>query len=141
MKRDLRFERFLKHPPERIWKALTDPQALAGWYMENDFRPVVGHRFQFRTEAGPGFDGILHCQVMVVEEPYRLAYTFRGGRFLERETLVTWTLTRQHGGTLLRLEHTGFTGFSTIAMSFIIGFGWWRFLKQLPAFLDTVKHH
>ena len=50
MKRDLKFDRFYPHPPDRVWKALTDPQALARWYMDNDFQPVVGHRFQFRTE-------------------------------------------------------------------------------------------
>lgn len=139
MKRDIRFERFLKHPPERVWKALTDSQALDKWYMQNNFRPVVGHRFEFRTDSGPGFDGILHCQVTVVEEPYRLSYTFKGGRFLERETIVTWTLTPQDGGTLLRLEHTGFTGLGAAAMSFVIGFGWRRFLNKLPDFLDIVN--
>ena len=56
MKNALIYERFLKHPPERVWKALTDRGWLAEWYMPDDFQPVVGHRFQFRTAPAPGFD-------------------------------------------------------------------------------------
>ncbi|MBE0690020.1 MAG: SRPBCC domain-containing protein, partial [Anaerolineae bacterium] len=53
MKRDLKFERFYPHPPERVWKALTDPAALASWYMANDFKLEVGHKFTFHTDPGP----------------------------------------------------------------------------------------
>ncbi len=137
MKRDLKFERFLKHPPERVWKALTDPKALATWYMENNFQPVVGHRFQFRTDPGPGFDGVLYGEVVQVEVPHKLVYTFRGG-FMKHETTVTWTLALQDGGTLLRLEHTGFTGLTDMAVSFIIGYGWGKFLANLPGALDSL---
>jgi predicted enzyme related to lactoylglutathione lyase len=40
MKRDLRFEVFLPHPPEKVWRALTDPRAIAQWLMENDFAAI-----------------------------------------------------------------------------------------------------
>lgn len=134
MKRDLKYERFYPHPPERVWKALTDPQALADWYMPNDFRPVVGHRFRFQTDPAPGFDGLLYCEVVQVDAPHTLAYTFRGGT-MQNKTLVTWTLTAQDGGTLLRLEHTGFTGLSDVAVAGIIDSGWQGFLARLPATL------
>jgi uncharacterized protein YndB with AHSA1/START domain len=139
MKRDLKYERFYQHPPERVWKALTDSQALEAWFMANDFQAVVGHRFQLRTEPGPGFDGVLYCEVVLVDAPRELAYTFRGGMML-RETLVTWTLIPQVGGTLLRLEHTGFTGLRDTAISGILDFGWRRFLRRLPGVLDTLAH-
>ena len=35
---------------EKVWSALTDSSKLAKWVMENDFKPVVGHRFQFRMQ-------------------------------------------------------------------------------------------
>ncbi|MCC6614826.1 MAG: SRPBCC domain-containing protein [Anaerolineae bacterium] len=137
MKRDLKFERFYPHPPERVWKALTDPDALAAWYMTNDFKPEVGHKFTFHTDPGPGFDGTLNCEVILVDAPHELIYSFIGG-FMKRKTTVRWLLIAQEGGTLLRLEHTGFTGLTDAAVSFIIGSGWGRFLAQLPPLLDRL---
>ena len=80
MKRDLAFEVVYPHPVERVWRALTDRAALAEWPMANDFEPRVGHRFQFRTRPAPGFDGIVRCEVVTLEEPRRLAYTWQGAR-------------------------------------------------------------
>lgn len=57
---------------------------------------------------------------------------------LRRETTVTWTLTPGDGGTHLLLEHTGFTGLSDAAVSFILGYGWQKFLRNLPALLDRL---
>jgi uncharacterized protein YndB with AHSA1/START domain len=138
MTRDLRFERFLRHPPERVWHTLTDSRALAEWYMANDFLPVVGRRFTFRTDPGPGFDGILRGTVLQVDPPRRLVYTFIGGS-MRHETRVSWTLSSKDGGTLLRLEHTGFTGLADISVSFVLGFGWQRFLRNLPALLARLE--
>ena len=138
MKRDLKFERYYPHPPERVWEALTDRNALAQWYMDNDFEPNVGYQFQFKTEPGPGFNGVLSGEVILADAPHQLVYTFIGGT-MKHKTTVTWTLNRQGGGTLLRLEHTGFTGLSDIAISLVLGFGWRRFLKRLPGFLGQLK--
>jgi uncharacterized protein YndB with AHSA1/START domain len=139
MKRDLVYERFYKHPPERVWKALTDPTWLAAWYMANDFQPVVGHKFTFRTAPVPEarFDGVLYCEVTLVDAPHKLIYTFIGG-YMERKTTVTWTLTPQDGGTLLRLEHTGFTGLTDVAVSSILDSGWQQFLLGIDAVLEKI---
>jgi len=87
MTRDLRFEIVYPHPPERVWRALTDPRALADWLIDNDSEPRAGHRFQFRTRPAPGFDGVVRCEVVEVEAPYRLAYTWLGGS-MRRPTTV-----------------------------------------------------
>jgi uncharacterized protein YndB with AHSA1/START domain len=44
----LRFERRLDHPVERVWRALTEPSELMGWWgdAEIDLRP--GGRFRVR---------------------------------------------------------------------------------------------
>jgi uncharacterized protein YndB with AHSA1/START domain len=102
--------------------------------MPNTFRAEVGHRFTFRTQPAPGFDGLLHCEVLLVEPPQRLVYSFRGG-WMDRETVVTWTLIAQAGGTLLRLEHTGFTALSDPAIRIILESGWGTFLPRLDALL------
>jgi uncharacterized protein YndB with AHSA1/START domain len=72
MKKKIRVETVYPHPPERVWKALTDSDAIADWLMPNDFKPELGHRFQFKTRPRPGFNGIVDCQVIEVDEPHRL---------------------------------------------------------------------
>ncbi|MFG2056081.1 SRPBCC domain-containing protein [Micromonospora sp. NPDC048930] len=100
-------DQFLAHPPTKVWQALTDSDLLARWLMPNDFRPVPGHRFTFRTTPRPdqGFDGLVHCELLELDEPHRLRWSWRGGRL---DTVVTWTLVPEGRGTRLFLEHAGF---------------------------------
>lgn len=56
--------RMISPPPERVWRALTDPDELEAWLMENDVEPRVGHRFQFRDEPKPGWRGVVDCEVL-----------------------------------------------------------------------------
>jgi uncharacterized protein YndB with AHSA1/START domain len=90
---------------ERVWLALTDSKTLAKWVMDNDFKPVVGHKCQFRTEPSKWWNGIVDSEVLVVDEPNKLSYTWITG--VERTT-VTWTLKEVDETTHLHLEHTGF---------------------------------
>ncbi|MFI7430624.1 SRPBCC domain-containing protein [Micromonospora sp. NPDC049836] len=100
-------DQFLAHPPRKVWRALTDSDLLARWLMPNDFRPVPGHRFTFRTTPRPrqGFDGVVHCEVLELDEPRRLRWAWRGGRL---DTVVSWSLVPEGRGTRLFLEHSGF---------------------------------
>ena len=74
---------------EKVWSALTDSSKLAKWIMENDFKPDVGHRFQFRTQPTEWWNGIIEGEVLIVDAPHRLSYTWASGG--EKHT-VTWTL-------------------------------------------------
>lgn len=137
MSHSILLDRVYPHPPERVWHALTNSAALAAWLMPNDFVPEVGHRFQFRTAALPGFNGIVDCEVTLVEPLRRLAYTWQGGP-LRRPTLVTWTLEAIPGGTHLRLEQAGFTGAGGWFVRVILRQGWQDLLAHaLPQWLDT----
>ncbi len=100
----------LPHPPAKVWRALTDPALLGAWLMKNDFRPVVGHRFTFRAPPMQDWDGTVDCEVLEVQEPERLSYSWRGGPASSRiDTTVTWTLAPgAAGGTHLVLDHAGF---------------------------------
>jgi uncharacterized protein YndB with AHSA1/START domain len=64
-------EREIPHPPEKIWRALTQPHLIEEWLMKNDFRPVVGHRFNLRADWGA-----VDCQVLAVEPNKTLSYTW-----------------------------------------------------------------
>ena len=135
MKRDLLFEVTYPHPPERVWQALTNADALSQWLMPNDFRAIVGHKFQFRTKPAPGFDGIVQCVVLEVSPVSRLVYSWTGGGI---DTQVAWTLTKTATGTHLRLDHTGFKGLRGWMVSQILGKGWRSKIltSNLPALLD-----
>jgi uncharacterized protein YndB with AHSA1/START domain len=99
----------LPYPPEKVWRALTDPELLSAWLMVNDIRPVVGHSFTFKAQPMPGWDGVVQCTVLEAEARKRLRYSWRGGSESARlDSVVTWTLTPTFSGTRLALEHSGF---------------------------------
>ncbi|WP_027084580.1 SRPBCC family protein [Cohnella panacarvi] len=89
----------------KLWSALTDSDQLAKWTLPNDFKPVVGHQFQFRQKPTEYWDGLVEGEVLIVEEPDRLSYTWGTGT--EKHT-VTWTLQDLGDGNVnLHLEQTG----------------------------------
>ena len=69
---DIRRRVLLPHPVPAVWTALTDPDALADWLMPNHFRAEIGHRFLLRTEPRPGFDGVVHAEVVELEPMSRM---------------------------------------------------------------------
>ncbi len=98
-------EREIPHPPEKIWRALTQPHLIEEWLMKNDFKPVVGHRFDLRADWGA-----VDCQVVTVEPNKTLSYTWNVRRddMAGLKSVVTWTLTATNTGTHLRMEQSGF---------------------------------
>lgn len=98
-------ERAIAQPPEKIWRALTQPHLIEAWLMKNDFAPVAGHRFRFRLDPQPGWDGVIACEVLAIEPNRNLSYTWRA---LGLDSVVVWTLTPTDSGTLLRMEQSGF---------------------------------
>jgi uncharacterized protein YndB with AHSA1/START domain len=123
-------EREMPYPPEKIWRALTQPHLLAEWLMKNDFAPAMDHRFTFSGDWGS-----VDCQVMAVEPDRTLAYSWGA---MGLESTVTWTLTPTAAGTRLRMEQVGFRADQEQAYQGA-KFGWQRFfgsLEQILAGLD-----
>jgi uncharacterized protein YndB with AHSA1/START domain len=109
--RSVVIEREFSHPPEKVWRALTQGPLLEEWVMKNDFQPVVGHKFSFRMEPMPQWNGVTDCEVLVVEPHKRLSYTWNasGEEAINGiKTVVTFTLTPTKNGVLLRMEQAGF---------------------------------
>ena len=99
----------LDHPPEKVWRALTEPELLGAWLLPNDIEAEEGRRFTLR--GGPGAP--IDCDVLAAEPPRLLRLSWRGrdqeagGRPLD--TVVTFTLDgTDAGGTRLRIVHSGF---------------------------------
>jgi uncharacterized protein YndB with AHSA1/START domain len=100
-------EREIPHPPEKIWRALTQPHLIEEWLMKNDFKPVVGHRFNLRGDWG----GVLDCEVLAIEPNRTLSYTWNFAHddaAFYLKSVVTFTLTPTSTGTYLRMEQSGF---------------------------------
>jgi uncharacterized protein YndB with AHSA1/START domain len=93
-------EREIPYPPEKIWRALTQPHLIEAWLMKNDFKLAVGHRFNLRADWGA-----VDCEVQTVEPNKTLSYTWDA---FGLGSVVTWTLTPTSGGTHLRMEQSGF---------------------------------
>jgi uncharacterized protein YndB with AHSA1/START domain len=127
----------LKIPIERVWNALTDPAILPTWmfFETDDLQPVVGHKFQFRAKPEIGWPATIDCEVLEVDEPHRLSYTWEV-RDLSHRTQVTWTLTESENGTRLHLEQTGF---ASEAKQEIEGakYGWTHQVDQLQTLLGS----
>ena len=125
--RTLVIERKLTHPASKVWRALTQGALMEEWLMKNDFQPVVGHRFSFRSEPNPHWNGIIECQVLAVEPNQRLSYSWGS---LGLESTVTFTLTPVEGGVLLRMEQSGFRPDQQQAYQGAT-YGWKRFIDSL----------
>ena len=118
--------RDIAHPPEKIWRALTQPHLIEEWLMKNQFKPVVDHRFNLTADWGT-----VDCQVQSVEVNRTLSYTWDTK---DLKSVVIWTLTPTSGGTLLRMEQSGFR---QDQQPYYRGatVGWPRFLDELEQVL------
>ena len=125
--RSLVIERVFPHPPEKLWRALTESPLLAQWLMKNDFEPVVGRKFQFRSEPVPNWNGLIDSEVLIVEPLKRLSYRWSS---LGLDSVVLLTLTPAEGGTHVRLEHSGFRPDQQAAYQGA-NYGWQKFLGGL----------
>jgi uncharacterized protein YndB with AHSA1/START domain len=128
--RTVTVEREIAYPPEKIWRALTQPHLIAEWLMKNDFAPAVGHRFNFSADWG-GLD----CEVLELEPERTLAYSWNG---LGLESVVTWTLTPSGAGTHLRMEQVGFKPGQDQAY-YGARAGWPRFFGKLEQLLAGME--
>jgi len=117
----------IQAPPEKVWRHVTDPRKLAGWFMPNDFEPRVGKAFKFECR-----DDEVSCVVKEVIPLQKLVYTFRNAD-TKIDTLVTITLTPDGGATRLTLIHSGWDALPPAEQDVSDKFdqGWGKFLRNL----------
>src|SRR6185312_2921417 len=119
-------ERDIPFPAEKIWRALTQPHLLEEWLMKSDFKPAVGHGFNFRGDWGS-----VDCEVLAIEPNKTLSYTWAA---MGLESVVTWTLTSTSTGTRLRMEQSGFRPDQQQAYNGA-KYGWQKFFASLEQVL------
>jgi uncharacterized protein YndB with AHSA1/START domain len=132
--RSLVIEKEMPHPPAKVWRALTEGQLIEEWLMKNDFQPVVGHRFSFRSTPVQGWDGVINGEVLVVDPPARLSYTWST---MGMQNDVAWTLTPTDGGTHVRMEQAGF-GPNQEANYKGASYGWKNFIGKLEQVVERL---
>ncbi|WP_345950747.1 SRPBCC domain-containing protein [Mucilaginibacter sp. PAMB04274] len=143
MERDIIVTWYFEQSPAQVWQCLTQPELLSQWFMKNDFKAEVGHQFTFISKPirAVNWDGIVYCEVLESTPEHKLVYTWKGGPkpgIINLDTILTWTLTPQNGGTLLRLEHKGFKGIKNYLSSFMMEKGWGKVLRR---FQQTLKDY
>jgi uncharacterized protein YndB with AHSA1/START domain len=129
-------ERELPFPPEKVWRALTQPHLIEEWLMKNDFKPDVGHRFNLRGEWG----GVLDCEVLAIEPNKTLSYTWdfaHDDAAYSMKSVVTMTLTPTKTGTHLRMEQVGFRPDQKQAYGGAKS-GWKQFMANLEQVLARI---
>ncbi len=125
----LRLERALPHPPERVWRALTDPEEQFAWHpTPARFEPEAGGRAIWDPKGQ--FPGLVDGEVTEWEPPRLLAYTWvKEG---ERPDHLRWELHPHDEGCVLILVHT----FEDRLKAARDGAGWHVCLDALAADLD-----
>lgn len=115
-------ERDLSHPPEKVWRALTQKHLIEEWLMESNFKPEIGHSFELNAAWGT-----IACEVLAVDPHWSLSYSWQAHGL---DSVVTWTLTATDIGTRLRMEQTGFGPDQEQAYRGATS-GWTQFLNKL----------
>jgi uncharacterized protein YndB with AHSA1/START domain len=103
------FEFDLRHPPEKVWRALTDPALLAEWLLPvTGLKLAPGAAFTFQAQPFPAWDGTVNCRMLEIEPHRKLRYAWVVPGDMALDTVVTFTLTPTASGTRLTLVQSGF---------------------------------
>ncbi|MBT8159820.1 MULTISPECIES: SRPBCC domain-containing protein [Arthrobacter] len=134
-------ELFLPHATETVWRALTEPELISRWLMENDFEPEIGHQFQMRGIPVPavGFSGIVASEVLELEDRKRLRISWRDANSgNDLSSTVTWSIAPEGTGTRFLLVHEGFNPADPthVASHRILSGGWRN--QVLPRLGETL---
>jgi uncharacterized protein YndB with AHSA1/START domain len=127
--------------PKEVWEYLTQAELIALWLMPNDFKPIQGFEFQFRTKTIPSLDldGIFYCKVLEIIPFQKLIYSWKGGPgngIFTLNTIVEWTLEKYKDGTKLILNQSGFKD-TNLAIFTAMTNGWATNIQKMVNYLNT----
>ena len=137
-KNNIRKKRTFTQPVREVWGAISKRQKLEEWFLENTFSTVEGKAFEFFDKPGEKWNGIYQCEVLSVQPPYNLAYSWAHTK-LRFTTYVWWRLNTVNGNTVLELEHSGFKGLSGFISLIYYSYFWDLKLKSLLVYLSKQK--
>ncbi|SFH01888.1 SRPBCC family protein [Pedobacter insulae] len=133
-------ERLFNATSEKVWSAITTNDEMKKWYFQlEDFKPIVGFKFDFMGGPDANTQYLHLCEVTEVIEGKKIAYTWRYDNY-PGNSLVTWELLDKGEQTLVRITHTGLETFAEAGKDFAknnFNEGWTHFLyTALKAYLE-----
>jgi len=136
---------FFSHPVETVWEYLTKSELMEQWLMKNNFQPIVGFDFQFKTGPIPSldFDGIFYCKVLEIIPFQKLSYSWRSGPGegeITLDSIVVWQLQPTDKGTEIVLEHKGFAKKENLDFYNGLNQGWIEKLNNIADLLNAAQH-
>jgi len=141
-------EGMLVAPQDLLWEALTDSELIARWFMPSDFEAESGHKFSFKSAPVGDWDGQFEGEVIDAQPFSRLRYSMRGGSPNVEgfghtiDTVLTWTLAPVANGTIVRLEHAGFTEDSKAVYAILNGEnGWAALINRLAKVVAELREN
>jgi uncharacterized protein YndB with AHSA1/START domain len=145
MAKVIKHQYFFAHPVATVWEYLTNSELMGQWLMKNDFKPIIGHEFQFRTggKANLNFDGIFYCKVLSIDPFKTLSYSWNCGPGEGRitlESVVTWQLEPKDNGTEVFLDHRGFDKAENLDMYHGLMHGWLEKFQNIDKLLNAANH-
>ena len=144
MSKSVHHKLFFPHPPAVVWEYLTKSELIEQWLMKNDFEPIVGYDFQFKSTPVPNldFDGNVYCKVLEIVPCKKLSYSWKtgpGNNQVAIDSIVLWTLHEKDNGTELQLDHTGFKE-TDVSMFLAVDEGWLKNMKKIADLINTAIH-
>lgn len=145
MSKSIKHQYFFPHPAETVWEYLTNSDLMALWLMKNDFQPIVGFDFHFKTGPLPAldFDGIVYCKVLEIVPFKKLSYSWKSGPSEGKITLdsvVVWKLEQTDKGTQVSLEHSGFTEEANLKLYEGLNHGWAEKFPKIEKLINAAQH-
>lgn len=126
----------LPHPPQKVWRALTEPDLLERWLLPVfGLKLEAGAAFTFKTQAFPGWDGTVQCRFVEIEPLRTLQYQWAVPGL---DTTVTFTLTPLPTGTRLSMVQSGFQAHQKQALGGA-RYGWKMMTEKLVALLGGLS--
>jgi uncharacterized protein YndB with AHSA1/START domain len=143
MQKEIKHEWIYEQTPNEVWEYLTQAELITLWLMPNNFKPIVGHEFQFQTKAMPALDldGIFHCKVLEIDPYRKLSYSWKGGSgngVFTLDTICEWYLEPYKNGTKLKLKHSGFGEHNTNIFTGMTD-GWQKNIQKMFNHINAKK--
>jgi uncharacterized protein YndB with AHSA1/START domain len=143
MKTEIKNEWIYEQSQKQVWEHLTKSDLIALWLMPNNFKPILGHEFQFNTKPIPSLelDGIMHCKVLEIIPYEKLVYSWKAGSgngIFSLDTVVEWTLEKHGKGSKLLLKHSGFKEFN-IGIFTGMKDGWEKIMQKMATQINGGK--
>ncbi len=119
MQKEIKQSWHFAQTPKEVWEYLTQPELIEQWLMKTDFKPIVGHKFQFTFTAKPEskYAGVVNCEVLEVKPFTKLSYSWNGStqdKSRNFNSIVVWTLVPKESETELQLKPDGLTDLENI---------------------------